>query len=175
MNDQQIPQRLDPFKQIGAGLKYDGFVSLDRLSRLDGLIADQQGKVKVSFRFYRDEQKIAVVSGKVEASLKLVCQRCHDIDEFLAESEFCFALLRKEEDAQYLPEMYEPLVLQAPELDIFELIEEELILTLPIVHYHDESYGGACAEAAKNTTFGATDVDSEVKPNPFAVLEKLKN
>jgi len=170
MTSQQIPQRLDPFKYIGGGLELAGSVALERLTRLDDLLANKQGNVQISIRFSRDEQKFAVVSGEIETEVNLVCQRCRAVDTISIASEFRFALLRKEADIQSLPESYEPMLLDKPELDIYELIEEELILALPIVHYHEE---GNCSEALQKS-FGK-DVNVEEKPNPFSVLEKLKN
>lgn len=171
MTSQQIPQCLDPFKYIGTGLELAGNIALERFSRLDGLLANQKGNVKVLLRFFRDEQKIAVISGTVETQVALVCQRCTELDKVLIASEFRFALLRNEEGIRNLPESYEPIVLEEPELDIYELIEEELILSLPIVYYHEE---GSCSEVLKNV-LGDANVKAEEKPNPFSILEKLKS
>ncbi len=170
MTGQQIPQRLDPFKQIGAGLIHEGSVSLNRLSRLEGLLANQDGEVHLTLRFDRDEQKMAVVAGELKAELNLLCQRCNAIDQFQVDSEFRFALLRSEDEIENLPEIYEPLVLESPELDVFELIEEELILALPIVHYHEDS----CSEDL-GQSFGEIADDEEERSNPFSVLEQLKS
>lgn len=171
MTSQQIPQRLDPFKYIGGGLELAGSIALESLTRLDGLLVNQEGEVKISLRFFRDEQKIAVISGEIEAQVALICQRCTDTDKVLIASEFRFALLRKEQDMQNLSQGYEPLILEEAELDVYELIEEELILSLPLVHYHDD---GVCSELFKKS-FGQIDVVTEEKPNPFSVLEKLKS
>lgn len=171
MNSQQIPQRLDPFKYIGAGLELAGSIALKSLPRLEGLLVNQEGDVKVLLRFFRDEQKIAVISGEIETQVALICQRCTDIDKVSITSEFRFAILRKEQDIQNLSQRYEPMVFEESELDIYELIEEELILSLPLVHYHD---AGVCSELFQKT-FGHIDVETEEKPNPFSILEKLKS
>jgi len=173
MNSQQIPNRIDPLKYIGSGLELAGSIPLSRLTRLDGLLANSEGNAEVFLRFYRDEQKIAVILGKVEAQLNLLCQRCLGVDQVTIKSEFLFALV-DEEDINHLPAMYEPLILEKPELNIYELIEEDLILAIPIVHYHDDKVVGGCLEFIPKT-FGKIDSSVDEKPNPFSILEKLKN
>ncbi len=171
MNDQLIPQRLDPFKQVGAGTEMKGNIPLNCLERLEGLLADSEGSVSVHLHFFRDEQRIAVISGKIDAVLSLTCQRCLTVEKVNIEGAFLFALLRSEEDAHSLPDIYEPLVLDKPEIDLHALVEEELILALPIVFYHSE----VCQPLDGKTTFGDQVEGAEKKPNPFAVLEKLKS
>lgn len=171
MNDQQIPQRLDPFKQVGAGAEMKGSISLNSLKRLEGLLADSDGKVSVHLHFYRDEQRMSVVSGEISAVLSLICQRCLGLEKVNIEGSFLFALLRSEDDVDNLPDNYEPLVLDNPEIDLYGLVEEELILALPIVFYHSEG----CQPLNGKTTFGDQANGNEQKQNPFAVLEKLKS
>jgi len=170
---QKIPQRLDAAKQVAAALRYDGYVDLSRLSRLDDLLAEQQGEVKVSLNFDQDEQNIAVLWGSIEAEPKLICQRCHKPDVFFINTTFSFALIQKEEDAEHLPEIYEPLLLSTPEINVFELIEEELILALPIVHFHAEGHPD-CSESIEGASFRDKDAGTAEKQNPFSVLETLK-
>ncbi len=171
MSGQRIPQCLDPFKQIGAGIEIRGKLALAELARLEGLLANLDGEVEVQLSFFRDEQNIAVISGSVKSAVNLGCQRCLAIDAFWVDSQFRFALLRNESQIDNLPESYEPMILDKPELNVHAMIEEELILALPIVHFHSES----CKKGFDKTSFGDVEQLESSKPNPFAVLEKLKN
>lgn len=171
MNGQHIPQGLDPFKQIGSGNEIGGQIALEKLSRLDGLLANQEGFVSAALQFYRDEQHIAVVSGQIASDLHLTCQRCLQADEVSISGEFTFALIRDEAHIDNLPDGYEALVLDKPELNLYALIEEELILSLPIVHFHD----GQCKDGEQKMSFGELDKNTGEKANPFAVLDKLKS
>jgi len=171
MSAQHIPKRLDPFKQIGSGIDISGQIELKSLARLEDLLADQEGAVEVSLSFYRDEQGFAIVAGDVAATVNLACQRCLQADALDLVGEFAFALIREQSEAGSLPEGYEPLILDTPELDLHELVEEELILTLPIVHYHQQG----CHAESQGDSFGGDKNETLEKPNPFAVLEKLKS
>ncbi len=68
-----------------------------------------------------------------------------------------------------MPESLEPFLLEEEETPLAGLLEQELILALPIVAYHDtcEPYPYAGKEEAEAAV-------AEEKPNPFAVLEQLK-
>ena len=53
-------------------------------------------------------------------------------------------------------------------VDIAEIVEDELILAIPLVAMHEDT---ACNE---NWQASETISDSTVKENPFAVLQQLK-
>ena len=73
-----------------------------------------------------------------------------------------------EEHAKNLPRYYDPLIVAGDDLELFPMVEEELILSLPIVPYHDD--------CSVQTSFGdvATTDNETDKPNPFSVLASLK-
>ena len=61
--------------------------------------------------------------------------------------------------------------LQADSLDLVELIEDELILALPLVPRHEHCPVTLPASAADE---GAEDAAAEPAPSPFAALARLK-
>ena len=76
-----------------------------------------------------------------------------------------------QEQADALPEAYEPVeVNDHGEVDLFQLLEDELIISLPIVALHAEE---DCEVGEDDMTFGKIDPANE-RPNPFAVLKELK-
>jgi len=100
----------------------------------------------------------------------MTCQRCLEPVEITVEANFNLAIAPTEEHAKTLPKYYDPLIVEGEELQLLSMVEEELILSLPIVPYHDDcsvqmSYGDEAAADA------VTDSD---KTNPFSVLASLK-
>jgi uncharacterized protein len=82
--------------------------------------------------------------------------------------EFHLGLVLSESQIGSLPKQYEPL-LTAEELVVSELVEDELILALPIVSRHPQEDG--CQPQIQQQ---ATDMKTEIKAeNPFAVLSTL--
>ena len=74
-------------------------------------------------------------------------------------------------DALELPEAYEPVeVDEHGEVNLLQLFEDELIISLPIVPLHAED---ACTVTEDDMTFGKRKPEQE-RQNPFAVLQELK-
>ena len=73
--------------------------------------------------------------------------------------------LRTDAEAGALPERLDPCVLQGEDLDLFELVEEELLLALPIVAMHEDT---SCQPRLVDAA------DAGGTQSPFRVLERLK-
>jgi uncharacterized protein len=107
-----------------------------------------------------------------DAQMPLVCQRClHPVDVPLqVQRSFRFvadeATAAAEDD-----ESEEDLLALSRSFDLLELVEDELLMELPVAPRHD-----LCPEAVK---MSAVDADFEAaaaeKENPFAVLGRLKS
>jgi len=104
----------------------------------------------------------------VETRVTLTCQRClQRMDEAL-EVERSFLFEPNEDEAARLDEESEEDVLVLPrQLDLIELIEDELILALPLVPRH-----AACPQPLDNPA--ADGSVAEPAKNPFAVLAALR-
>ena len=55
---------------------------------------------------------------------------------------------------------------------LHQLIEDELIVAMPIIPMHEDT---DCSSGSKDIVVGEIDPAHEERPNPFAVLEKLKS
>lgn len=107
-----------------------------------------------------------------DAVMPLVCQRClHPVDVPLqVQRSFRFvadeATAAAEDD-----ESEEDLLALSRSFDLLELVEDELLMELPVAPRHE-----VCPESVK---MSATDPDFEAataeKENPFAVLGRLKS
>jgi len=78
------------------------------------------------------------------------------------------ALVESEMAAGSLPEEYDPLLCTADALSLFDLVEDELMLALPIVAAH------ARGECQSGPVGECPDQAPADRPNPFAVLSRLK-
>jgi uncharacterized protein len=95
-----------------------------------------------------------------------------DADAFEHEisGEFAYGIVSSEEKAKQLPGRYDPIFVVEENLNIQDLVEEELILNLPIVPMH-------CSEDCKIQLPIVVAADPEAvveKENPFKVIELLK-
>lgn len=105
---------------------------------------------------------------QAEADVPLQCQRCLQAMTETLQVQRRFRFVRNEEEALRLDEDSEDDVLVLPaRLDVLELLEDELILALPIVPRH-----GACPSPLPVPA--APEEDGEPAPNPFAALAALR-
>jgi uncharacterized protein len=104
-----------------------------------------------------------------QATVALQCQRCLCTMSEALTVERQFRFVRHEDEAARLDEELEDDVLVLPaRLDLIELLEDELILGLPIVPRHD----GVCPDPLPVRV--DAEVDTAPAPHAFAALAALK-
>ncbi|MEN9996804.1 MAG: hypothetical protein RL462_1580 [Pseudomonadota bacterium] len=106
-----------------------------------------------------------------EVSLPMQCQRCMGPVLVAVFSDQSFRFVADEATAEAQDdESEEDLLVLSPELDVWELIEDELIMSAPIVPKHE-----VCpATVTMSVADAAFEEALEAKPNPFAALAQLK-
>jgi uncharacterized protein len=107
---------------------------------------------------------------EAKATVPLTCQRCLKPVpvELLVEQDFRFVA----DEATALAEddtSEEDLLVLEDSFDLMSLIEDELLMSLPLVPMHQ-----ACLSEQAPTSQEEEAAMSEAKPNPFAVLASLK-
>lgn len=137
----RLPQTVQPGRLADAGETLRGSQALDTLSRLAPCLNDTEGVVDVELDFGVDAGRVRTISGHLHATLHLVCQRCLAPMDWPLDVELQLGIVGSEDAAEQLPEQYDPLVIEDGQLDIRALIEDELLLALPIVALHPV---GAC-------------------------------
>lgn len=106
---------------------------------------------------------------KADTCVQLECQRCLSPVQVAVHAERSFLFVQGEEAAADLDEESEDDVLALTRaLDLRSLVEDELLLALPLVPRHE-----VCPEPLPLPAKDAA-LDSDEKPNPFAVLASLK-
>jgi uncharacterized protein len=104
---------------------------------------------------------------EAHARLSLVCQRCLGPVEALVDAQRSFLFVAGEDAAAQLDADSEDDVLALTRaLDLRELVEDELLLALPLVPRHEVCPHPLPVPSADDVT--------EERPNPFAALASLK-
>ncbi|WP_404300104.1 YceD family protein [Alicycliphilus denitrificans] len=176
MTKEYSPDRLDvkAFAQAGAHLSgHDTLLKYQRLAEeAKGLHPD----LRVDWMVDGEVRTIHGMDAqiwlriKASASLPLTCQRClHTVDVPL-EVEREFRFVADEATAEALDsDSEEDLLALSREFNLRELIEDELIMALPVVPRHDE----CPAEVRLASSDADFEQASAQKPNPFAALAGL--
>lgn len=174
MSDGHLPVRFDPFRLAERGEHVVGTVALGTMERLAAFPAETHGNAEVELSFATDRDGQAFVQGHVRCELRLTCQRCLEPMRLPIDSEFRLGFVSDEVQAERLSSEYEPYEVGDEPVFLKDLIEDELILSLPVIPRHDP---GSCAAAMPEQTDGDRNEESgaQEKVNPFAVLAKLKD
>lgn len=173
MLNEPLPSQIDIRKLATKGVEIAANFPVSRLKRFQEMLADEQGSVDAKLVFYIDEQGLRRVGGEVHSNVQVVCQRCLQPVPIRVDCSLNLAIVWTDEDAQNLPKAIEPLIVGEELTDLADIVEEELILSLPFVNYHDLQ---ACpAGETVGYTSAEQPVAEEPKENPFKVLEQLKS
>lgn len=107
----------------------------------------------------------------VLVSLPLICQRCLGPVDVEVQVDQAFRFVESEAAAEQQDETSdEDVLVLSREFDLAGLIEDEVLMALPLVPRHD-----ACPVAVKLLAADADFDAGSDKPNPFAVLARLKD
>lgn len=171
MTNVKLPKRLDPIKSAQIRSSYEGVYVARDMQRLNDMVDSILSEVSVKVEFLKDAQSLTYFQGTLAVQVMLVCQRCNQTYPYNVDTEFCFSPVQGSEQADTLPDAYEPVeVDDHGEVDLFQLLEDELILSLPIVALHADE---ECKVKAEDMSFGKIEPATK-RENPFAVLKELK-
>ena len=172
----RVPEVLDAWRMVAARRGFEGTLPLSQMTRLRDLLCDDgskqaaggpAGEVRFALEFDRDGLQVPYVELRIDAALPLECQR--SLQRYLEPVHVVqrLGLIRDEADEAGLPEDYEPLLLSEDGLlRPAELIEDELILAVPVVPLMPGT------EAMERDW--PVQEEEQQQANPFAALAGLK-
>lgn len=133
--------------------------------------AKQSAQLQIDVQFGVDEYHRPCLTGEIRVSLSLICQRC--MATYMQDLQIPIALVfTQEQDNKPLADGFELMPIAEGELTWVQILEDDLLLALPMVPRHSED---TCQPIALE--FADPDnplVLPEKKPNPFVVLEGFK-
>jgi uncharacterized protein len=140
-------RELEAFAKRGTVLR--GEIELKRLPRLAELLGSDRGSVRAALRFRQQSGGWLIIALEQEAVVELTCQRCLELVDYRIEDRVDLAVLESPAEEERLPEGVEPLVLEGGCVRPATLIEDELIIALPLVPRHESVE--ACGRLARDS------------------------
>ncbi len=172
---------MQAFAREGASLSET--TVLQNLQRLNKELQGLQPNLSVRWQAHGETRAASGSSGapgedqdiwlhlQANTSLPLSCQRCLGPVMVGLEIDQWFRFVATEEIAMTEDDQSEEdLLVMEPQFDLLAVLEDELLMALPLVPMHDQ------CPVAPTLSAGETEVPelAAQKPNPFAVLAKLK-
>ena len=183
MSANTFPAQIEPFKWAEQGYSWAGTLPLFRFLRIsrDAFGSIDHQLITIDCKLSKDAyQRIVWLDGHVETKVPMECQRCLDTVEISLSSDFHLALVDDESLIERLDEDADFIVLgeseattkgdyltnTSPTVDLLALIEDELLLLMPLSPKHD-----VCEHKHQPAN---DDIVEEKRDNPFDVLAGLK-
>jgi len=163
-----------------------GLLATADMPRLCELLSDNEAHIDIALSFGVSDgfskRKIKFVKGVISATLNLLCQRCLEPMEWKVDRILQLGLLEHElaekpgceKELDELPERYEPFFVEQGLVSIVSMVEQELILALPLIAKHEIAN---CSVQDDPIQLAALHGDDQVvtpKENAFSVLKDLK-
>lgn len=143
-----------------------GDATVADLPRLAQSVLDPGARIQYDIEGRVDDEGHPGALMTLSGRLPLRCERCNEPLHFMLEREVPFRFVQDEQELNALPieddEVEE--VVGSPAMDVLAWIEDEAILSLPLVPRHED-----CA-----VPLPAAEVAGAGRPNPFAALAGLK-
>lgn len=175
----KLPDFIDPLYAVKHDKHYVGSVKLSRLKRLCEQLADNGSddrEVQVDIKFYYDKViRFPVFEMKLTTELNLQCQRSLNSFSLPVDAEVKGVFTESMALVDDLPDDLEVFELDDEKFSLYGLVEEELLLCVPMVPVDENSsidYENTYDDHSESTD--DSQESQSAKPNPFAVLQGLK-
>ena len=137
-NPAGIPKQVSAAKAISARQRFSGTVPLAQLPRLAAELADNSGALEVDLEAGKEASGAAWLGGEIHGTLSLTCQRgLHPFGWDCALKTRLRLVSSEAEEARVLKDG-EPYLVQDDVLPVRELVEDEVLLALPIAPRCDD-------------------------------------
>ncbi|HVG03600.1 MAG TPA: YceD family protein [Burkholderiaceae bacterium] len=154
---------IDSFELARSRRQIEGDVPIVQMPRLAEFVPTAQGDIRYKIAGLIDDEGHPAANLHVAALLTLTCQRCNGPLEFALDRTMQFRFVDSEEELNSLPIEDDEVdaVVGSKNMSIYDWVEDEVILSLPLVPRHEE-----CALPLASDP----DLTGTAAPNPFAAL-----
>ncbi|XOD70248.1 MAG: YceD family protein [Sodalis sp. (in: enterobacteria)] len=171
MQKAKLPLTIDIIPATQKRLNYAAVYTAAQVTRLAKSVISVNSDVSATLSCVVNNQELPKISSQANVKVTLLCQRCNQPFEHKIQTTFTFSpfisnkqphVFQKTHEASYFTDFCK--------LDLLEIIEDEIIISLPISPMHGFDQ---CEVSATEQVFGIIPAEVE-KTNPFSMLVSLK-
>ena len=137
-----LPEQVDHRKLAAEKVRLEGSIPVAAFERLCGLLEDTRGEVEVRLQFRKGKKHRVFVAGTCSGEVTLLCQACLEPVSVKVEAPVSTLLVESVGALMALPQEEDGLVSEGKYVALADLVEDDLILSLPMVPRHDEGQCG---------------------------------
>ncbi len=180
-----IPARFNPDLLAREAARFGAEIPLSEFTRLSACLAsvgdsatesvdsarEGSGVVKTEFTLTRRKDHVLAI-GTLESVYPLECQRCLALMELPVNGQFELTFVDDEATANDLPDTMDPVLLDDKgHIALVDMLEDELLLLLPVVARHEMGSEQCGASGDFEAAPPATELPTR---KPFEALKDLK-
>lgn len=157
-------------------LRFSGAIHLNELERMKEVVTSQEVSIHFEAEVSGKGETIAV-KAEITGSVFFACDRCLESFPYAFNEKFSLVLMPENEDIELELEMilsFEDLdtdYYRGEYLDLLELLEEQILLGVPVQKICSEECKGICVGCGKNLNQRAcTCPPKDLRDHPFGVL-----
>ncbi len=181
----RLPARFKAAEAVARRQQLDGLLPVTLLARLSEALSGPADALAVTIRFDTHPRAVGRASGSINGLLPLTCQRSLQVFLWPLEIQFEWIMVRDEAEEERLLADADPVMLEDEQLLLFDAIEDEVLLALPLMPIAPDApplqlADGPVGQAAKSKKpAGKTKAPQisdniqldDSRPNPFLALK----
>lgn len=167
-----LPLHFDPVLFAKRGRQFAGSIPVQDMPRIMEIAPNSDGEFYVTMTFSTSSLLFPMVKGTIEGKIVQSCQRCMGDAAIPISGEFQLLLVTPNAVELASEEGHEIFEYNEPQISTGTLIEDEIILSMPIVAKHSEME--TCDSSVQQWMHEFHEVPTDEKQNPFAKLKDLK-
>jgi len=133
-----IPLRVRASQAVLRHEAFSGSVPLAKLPRLATSLAETTGTLQVELQATRDDEGKDWLHGEIRGRLPLTCQRGLHAFDWTCDVALSLCLVKTEAEEESLLKECESYLVQDDQLPLRDLVEEEVLLALPMMPRCDD-------------------------------------
>ncbi|NNF51638.1 MAG: hypothetical protein HKN59_04290 [Gammaproteobacteria bacterium] len=151
----------------------EGTLSAAAMPRVAELLSDSvTGEVRVSLTFSRNRKSVILVEGLIDGTLPVICQRCLEEYDWHLNHRFRLAISDSLASGRQAPPGLELIEWVGDSIVPAQLVEEEILLTMPLVPVHSDESG--CNALSGSVSDGGHELRVDKQADSDAAGEKAR-
>ncbi len=167
-----LPKQIDYRKLADQLASLDGCIAIEEFKRLPDLLVESTGELVLSLKFSRGKRRLPLVTGNCTGEVLMTCQVCLEPVPVKVEAVIRSLLVDNVEVLVTLDLDDDGLVCDGVRVDLVDLVEDDIIVSLPMVPKHAPD---SCTAAFASSPAETGEQGTASTHKPFAGLAELRD